>query len=109
MGWLWCLSRRLGKNPSGAEGDGLRAALLAALPQMDAPLAHPLRPLVGCGETVRRRLEAHPEGELMVVLDVLEPVGEFVNAAPEWQAERVVACPLEGLVPQLRVLSAQSH
>jgi hypothetical protein len=75
MGWLWCLSRRLGENASGAEGDGLRAAVLAALPQMDAPLAGLLRPLVGCGEAVRRRLEAHPEGELMCILDVLEPVG----------------------------------
>jgi DNA primase len=75
MGWLWCLSKRLGENASGAEGDGLRAAVLAALPQMDAPLAHLLRPLVGCGEAVRRQLEAHPEGELMCILDVLEPVG----------------------------------
>jgi DNA primase len=74
MGWLWCLSRRLGENPSGAEGDGLRASVLAALPQMDAPLAHLLRPLLGCGEAVRRGLEAHPEGELMCILDVLEPV-----------------------------------
>ena len=75
MGWLWCLSRRLGENASGAEGDGLRASVLAALPQMDAPLAALLRPLVGCGEAVRRRLEIHPEGELMWILDVLEPVG----------------------------------
>jgi len=75
MGWLWCLSRRLGENASGGEGDGLRPSVLAALPQMDAPLAHLLRPLVGCGEPVRRRLEAHPEGELMCILDVLEPVG----------------------------------
>jgi DNA primase len=75
MGWLWCLSKRLGENASGAEGDGLRAAVLAALPQMDAPLAHLLRPLVGCGEAVRRQLEAHPEGELMCILDVMEPVG----------------------------------
>jgi DNA primase len=75
MGWLWCLSRRLGVNASGAEEDGLRASVLAALPQIDAPLAGLLRPLVGCGEAVRRRLETHPEGELMCILDVLEPVG----------------------------------
>lgn len=70
MGWLWCLSRRLGENASGAEGDGLRVSVLTALPQMDAPLAHLLRPLLGCGEAVRRGLEAHPEGELMCILDV---------------------------------------
>jgi hypothetical protein len=75
MGWLWCLSKRLGGNASGGEGDGRRASVLPALPQMDAPLAHLLRPLVGCVEAVRRRLAAHPEGELMCILDVLEPVG----------------------------------
>jgi DNA primase len=74
VGWLWCLSRRLGENAFGAQGDGLRASVLAALPQMDAPLAALLRPLVGCGEAVRMRLEAQPEGELMWILDVLEPV-----------------------------------
>lgn len=63
------------ENPSEGEGDGLRGSLLAALPQMDAPLAALLSPLVGCGEAVRKRLEAHPEGELMCILDVLEPVG----------------------------------
>lgn len=75
MGWLWCLSRRLGGNASGAEGDGLRAAVLSALHQMDASLAALLRPLLGCGEVVRKRLEEYPEGELMWILDVLEPVG----------------------------------
>jgi DNA primase len=89
MGWLWCLSRRLGVDAAGAEGDGLRASVLAALPQMDAPLVHLLRPLVGCGEAVRMRLEAHPEGELMWILDVLEPVGDIKYICQQLKQENV--------------------
>jgi DNA primase len=90
MGWLWCLQQRLvGCDPSGAashsdrsssgeqaiQGDGLRAAVLAALPSIDPPLAQLLSPLLSCGEPVRVKLAAQPEPELMCILDVLEPVG----------------------------------
>jgi DNA primase len=86
MGWLWCLSKRLGavvRPPApGSLGaytapapeDGLRAAALAALPHLDPPLAALLSPFLLCGEAVRARLAAQPEGELMCILDVLEPV-----------------------------------
>lgn len=79
MGWLWCLQQRLaGSDPSGEQaiqGDGLRAAVIAALPSMDPPLAQLLSPLLTCGEPVRVKLAAQPEPELMCILDVLEPVG----------------------------------
>jgi DNA primase len=90
MGWLWCLQQRLagresanavaGSNPTRSgdqaiQGDGLRAAVIAALPSMDPPLAQLLPPLLHCGEPVRVKLAAHPEPELMCILDVLEPVG----------------------------------
>lgn len=54
MGWLWCLLQRLapqesttavaGANPSRSgeheiQGDGLREAVIAAMPSMDPPLA----------------------------------------------------------------------
>jgi hypothetical protein len=42
---------------------------------MDPPLAQLLSPLLHCGEPVRVKLAAHPEPELMCILDVLEPVG----------------------------------
>ncbi len=86
MGWLWCLTQRLGgvvrppdQGPFGAPKapvpeDGLREAALAALPHLDPPLASVLSPLLHCGESVRAKLAAHPEGELMCILDVLEPV-----------------------------------
>ena len=90
MGWLWCLQQRLagresinavdGSNPTRSgdqamQGDGLRAAVSAAMPSMDPPLAQLLSPLMHCGETVRFKLAAHPEPELMCILDALEPVG----------------------------------
>ncbi len=90
MGWLWCLQQRLagresanavaGSKPSRSveqaiQGDGLRAAVIAAMPSMDPPLAQLLSPLLHCGEPVRVKLAAHPEPELMCILDVLEPVG----------------------------------
>ncbi|MEI6111811.1 MAG: hypothetical protein WCP63_09085 [Cyanobium sp. ELA712] len=90
MGCLWCLQQRLaGRDASGAvacsdrsssgeqglQGDGLRAAVIAALPSMDPPLAQLLSPLLTCGEPVRVKLAAQPEPELMCILDVLEPVG----------------------------------
>ncbi|MCX5960931.1 MAG: CHC2 zinc finger domain-containing protein [Cyanobacteria bacterium] len=90
MGWLWCLQQRLvGSASNGAasnsdsscsgeqaiQGDGLRAAVIAALPSMDPPLAQLLSPLLYCGEPVRVKLAAQPEPELMCILDVLEPVG----------------------------------
>jgi DNA primase len=90
MGWLWCLQQRLagrestsavaGSNPTcsveqAIQGDGLRAAVIAAMPSMDPPLAQLLSPLLHCGEPVRAKLAAHPEPELMCILDVLEPVG----------------------------------
>jgi hypothetical protein len=89
MGWLWCLQQRLAgrestatvadTNPSrsgeqGSQGDGLREAVIAAMPSMDPPLAQLLTPLLHCGEPVRVKLAAHPEPELMCILDVLEPV-----------------------------------
>jgi hypothetical protein len=90
MGWLWCLQQRLTGRDSAAtvagsnstcsseqviQGDGLRAAVIAAMPSMDPPLAQLLSPLLHCGEPVRVKLAAHPEPELMCILDVLEPVG----------------------------------
>jgi hypothetical protein len=93
MGWLWCLQQRLacrestatvgGSNPSHCgkqviQGDGLRAAVIAAMPSMDPPLAQLLlSPLLHCGEPVRVKLAMHPEPELMCILDDddLEPVG----------------------------------
>lgn len=84
MGWLWCLSKRLGgvvrqpaQEPLGAfvapePVDGLREAVLAALPHLDPPLAALLAPLLHCGEALRTRLTANPEAELMCILDVLE-------------------------------------
>ena len=90
MGWLWCLQQRLTGRESTAtvadsnpirsveqaiQGDGLRAAVIAAMPSMDPPLAQLLSPLLHCGEPVRVKLAAHPEPELMCILDVLEPVG----------------------------------
>jgi hypothetical protein len=90
MGWLWCLQQRLaGRDASGAvacsdrsssggeaiQGDGLRAAVIAALPSMDPPLAQLLSPLLTCGEPVRVKLAAQPEPELLWILHVLEPVG----------------------------------
>jgi len=90
MGWLWCLQQRLaGRDASGAvacsdrsssggqaiQGDGLRAAVIAALPLMDPPLAQLLSPLLTCGEPVRVKLASQPEPKLMCILDVLEPVG----------------------------------
>ena len=89
MGWLWCLQQRLaGSASNGAasisdsscsgglaiQADGLRAAVIAAMPSMDPPLAQLLSPLLYCGEPVRVKLAAHPEPELMCILDVLEPV-----------------------------------
>jgi hypothetical protein len=89
MGWLWCLQQRLaGRESANAvadskpsrsveqviQGDGLRAAVIAAIPSMDPPLAQLLSPLLHCGEPVRVKLAAHPEPELMCILDVLEPV-----------------------------------
>ena len=52
----------------------MRAAVIAAMPSMDPPLAQLLSPLLHCGEPVRVKLAAHPEPELMCILDVLEPV-----------------------------------
>ena len=90
MGWLWCLQQRLagrestsavaGSKPSRRgeqviQGDGLREAVIAAMPSMDPPFAQLLSPLLHCGEPVRVKLAAHPEPELMCILDVLEPVG----------------------------------
>ncbi len=90
MGWLWCLQQRLAGRESAntvadskpsrsveqvIQGDGLRAAVIAAMPSMDPPLAQLLSPLLHCGEPVRVKLAAHPEPELMCILDVLEPVG----------------------------------
>ena len=88
MGWLWCLNKRLGGEVStgldhprvggsastGGQEDGLRVAVLAALPQMDPPLEALISPLVQCGEAVRRKLAKDPEAELMSILDVLESV-----------------------------------
>ena len=89
MGWLWGLQQRLaGSASNGAasisdsscsggqaiQADGLRAAVIAARPSMDPPLAQLLSPLLYCGEPVRVKLAAHPEPELMCILDVLEPV-----------------------------------
>ena len=89
MGWLWCLQQRLaGSASNGAasisdssccggqaiQADGLRAAVIAAMPSMDPPLAKLLSPLLYCGEPVRVKLAAQPEPELMCILDVLEPV-----------------------------------
>lgn len=86
MGCLWCLEQRLtgkegggnrrsGGNASGSQADGLREAVIAAIPSMDPPLAQLLRPLVHCGQPVREKLAAQPEAEMMWILDVLEPVG----------------------------------
>lgn len=86
MGCLWCLEQRLagresgrnrrtGGNASGAPADGLREAVIAAMPSMDPPLAQLLRPLVHCGQPVREKLAVQPEAEMMWILDVLEPVG----------------------------------
>ena len=90
MGWLWCLEQRLAggqgsggnavasRSTSGASRSpevGLRAAVIAAMPAMDPPMAQLLTPLVHCGEPARNRLAAHPEAELQWILDVLEPVG----------------------------------
>lgn len=86
MGCLWCLEQRLagkqggsnrrsGGHASGAQADGLREAVIAAMPSMDSPLAQLLRPLVHCGQPVREKLAAQPEAEMMWILDVLEPVG----------------------------------
>jgi DNA primase len=87
MGCLWCLEQRLlgkesggnrrsGGNASRAQADGLRAAVIAAMPSMDPPLAQLLRLLVHCGQPVREKLAAQPEAEMMWILDVLEPVGK---------------------------------
>lgn len=86
IGCLWCLEQRLagterrgnrrsGGNAPGAQADGLREAVIAAMPSMDPPLAQLLRPLVHCGQPVREKLAAQPEAEMMWILDVLEPVG----------------------------------
>lgn len=86
MGCLWCLEQRLlgteaggnrrsGGHASGAQEDGLREAVVADMPSMDAPLAQLLRPLVHCGQPVREKLAAQPEAEMMWILDVPEPVG----------------------------------
>jgi hypothetical protein len=86
MGCLWCLEQRLlgkegggtrrsGGNASGAQADGLREAVIAAMPSMDPPLAQLLSTLVYCGQPVREKLAAQPEAEMMWILDVLEPVG----------------------------------
>ena len=89
MGCLWCLEQRIAKddrcnqvadagrassNACRSQGDGLRAAVIAAMASMDPPLLQLLAPLVHCGEPVRKRLEAHPETELQWILDILEPV-----------------------------------
>ena len=89
MGWLWCLQQRLagrestaafaGSHPTrscevGIQCDGLRAAVIAAMPSMDPPLAQLLSPMLYCGEPVRVKLAAQPEPELMRILDVLKPV-----------------------------------
>ncbi len=88
MGWLLCLQQRLAgresanavadSNPTFSgerviQGDGLRAAVIAAMQSMDPPLAQLLSPLLHCGEPVRVKLAAHPEPELMCILDALEP------------------------------------
>ena len=75
MGWLWCLSRRLGENASGEREMGCGPLCWLRCLRWMLRWLTCFRPLVGCGEPVRRRLEAHPEGELMCILDVLEPVG----------------------------------
>ena len=53
----------------------MRTAVIAAMPSMDQPLAQLLSHLMNCGEPVRVKLAAHPEPELMCILDVFEPVG----------------------------------
>jgi hypothetical protein len=86
MGCLWCLEQRVagtegggnrcsGGNASAAREDGLREAVIAAMPSMDPPLAQLLSTLVHCGQPVREKLATQPEAEMMWILDVLEPVG----------------------------------
>lgn len=75
MGCLWRLHQRLSAAASNTpQSDGLHAALIAALPALDPPLAQLLTPLLHCGEPVRRQLAAHPQLELQWILDLLEPL-----------------------------------
>ena len=58
-----------------AKDDPLPKSVLALCPQLEPHLAHLLEQLCSLDPDVRERLFLQPEGEMMAVLDVLEPVG----------------------------------
>jgi hypothetical protein len=59
---------------SSAHGSFLRA-VLSLCPQLDPELAHLLQQLCSLDPDLQEALFARPEGEMMAILDVLEPVG----------------------------------
>jgi hypothetical protein len=57
-----------------AQEDPLPKSVLAMCPQLEPHLAQLLEQLCSLDPDVRERLFQQPEGEMMAVLDVLEPV-----------------------------------
>jgi DNA primase len=75
---LACLQQVQRRLPAGGDtlqADALPAAVLALCPRLEPHLAHLLEQLCQPGREVQQLLATDPGPELMVVLDVLEPVG----------------------------------
>jgi DNA primase len=73
-----CLAQvhqRLNVPISSAQEDPLPRSVLALCPQLEPHLAQLLEQLCSLDPGVRERLFQQPEGEMIAVLDVLEPVG----------------------------------
>lgn len=67
--------RRLNGPIRNAQEDPLPRAVVAMLPHLDPRLAALLDGLCTMDSAAREALFLKPEGEMMAVLDVLEPVG----------------------------------
>ena len=66
---------RLNLPISSSQDDPLPKSVLALCPQLEPHLAQLLEQLCSLDPDVRERLFQQPEGEMLAVLDVLEPVG----------------------------------
>ena len=67
--------RRLSRPIRSAQEDPLPRAVMAMGPQLEPHLAALLHSLCTMDSSAREALFASPEGEMMAILDVLEPVG----------------------------------
>ena len=69
------VQRRLPSGLDKPQDDPLPQAVLALCPRLEPELAHLLEQLCHSGREVQQLLATDPGPELIVVLDVLEPVG----------------------------------